>query len=140
MLHAEVREPRQVTSGGGAANDAPLGLRQLADVEKAAAVALGLERLTARAFTAEIESVNYGAWDRLREFAKPAELRTWVSSRDADGCACLQVFADREIEAALASALGEAAGEDYRVRIADKRYAGPGLPREMRLTMLVGRA
>lgn len=140
MLTMELRDPRRAPSAGEAAKDAPLGLRQLADVEKAAAVALGLERLTARAFAVEIESVNYGAWDRLREFVKPAELRTWVNSRDGDGCACLQVFADQEIETALAAALGEAAGEEYRIRIADKRYAGPGLPREMRLTMLVGRA
>jgi hypothetical protein len=139
MLTVEMREPRRVPSGGEATNDAPSGLRGLADVEKAAAVALGLERLTARAFAVEIESVNYGAWDRLREFAKPAELRTWVSSRDGDGCACLQVFADQEIEAALAAALGEAAGEGYRVRITDKRYAAPGVAREMRLTVLVGR-
>ena len=69
----------------------------------------------------------------------PAELRAWVNSRDGDGCVCLQVFSDEEIEAALASALGEAAGEDYRARITDKRYVGPGATREMRLTVLVGR-
>lgn len=139
MLTVETGEPRRAPPAGEAAKDAPIGLRQLADVEKAAALALGLERLAARAFAVEIESINYGAWDRLREFAKPAELRAWVRASDGDGCACLQVFADQEIEATLATVLGEVTGENYRARITDKRYAGPGAAREMRLTVLVGR-
>jgi hypothetical protein len=127
-------------AAGDRVNDAPLRLRHLSDIVKGAAVASGLTQVSGQAFAAEVETLRYAAFDRLQEFRKPAELRVWVTAADGKGCNGLQALADMDIEAAIARSLGEAAGEDYRMRLVDKLYAGSGGPRgELRLTMLVGR-
>ena len=74
MLNTETSEPRR-PSAGERMSDAPQRLRELSDVAKGRAVADGLAMAVGQAFAAEVESVRYGAFDRLREFRQPAELR-----------------------------------------------------------------
>jgi hypothetical protein len=132
-----VREP----AGHERASDAPQRLRELTDVAKGQAIAAGIAGVVGQAFTAEVEAVRYGAFDRLREFRKPTEIRVTLTPVDGDDCGRVQTVAEQELESGIAQSLGKAAGEAYRVRIVDKNYAPPNAgPGSMRITVQVGRA
>ena len=140
MLNTETSERRR-PSAGERMSDAPQRLRELSDVAKGRAVADGLAMAVGQAFAAEVESVRYGAWDRLREFRQPAELRVVIRAIESCDCSGLQVVPESDLERSLAMSLSVATDEAYRVRVVDKNY-GPSTtgPGAMRLTLQVGRA
>ena len=122
-------------------NDAPQRLRELADVEKASAIADGFMKSVGGAFVAEIDSVHYDAFSRLREFRQPAQLCCTVQPIDKFNFSSVQRVPEIEIEGAIARSLSDAADEEYRVRLVNKRYAGRvGAPEIVRVTLQVGRA
>ena len=121
--------------------DAPQRLRELTDVAKGEAIAIGVAHAVGAAFEAEVESVRYGAFDRLQEFRRPAEIRLTVSAVHGGECSGVQRVPESALESAIARSLGEAAGEEYRVRIVDKQYGGAMVAKgAMRITLQVGMA
>ena len=141
MLTIEMREERR-PPGSERVSDAPQRLRELSDLEKAAAVASGVTMAVGQAFAAVLESVRYCSFDRTLEFRKPAELRLTVRALDSFDCASVQAVRETDLEQSIARSLSDAADEDYRVRVTDKSY-GPSSaapPGAMRLTIQVGRA
>jgi hypothetical protein len=140
MMTTEMREPRR-SPAPERTSDAPQRLRELSDVAKGMAVADGLAMAVGQAFAAEVESVRYGAWDRLREFRQPAELRVVVRAIESGDCSGLQVVPESDLERSLAMSLSVATDEAYRVRVVDKTYGPAAAPAgAMRLTVQVGRA
>lgn len=132
-----VREPL----GRERVSDAPQRLRELTDVAKGQAIAAGIAGVVGQAFTAEVEAVRYGAFDRTQEFRRPTEIRVTLTPVDGDDCGRVQKVAESELESAIAQSLGKAAGEEYRVRIVDKNYAPSNAESgSMRITLQVGRA
>ena len=120
-------------------SDAPQRLRELTDIAKGEAIAAGIQNVVGLAFTGKIAAVRYRAIGRLPEFQCPAEIRLTVTPLNADDCDGVKKAADLQLENAISDSLSRAAGEKYRVRIADKSYnrydAGV---RSMRLAVQVG--
>ena len=121
-------------------HDAPSALRVLSDLEKSEVLARALEQAVSRSFECEIESVRYDAFDRLREFNSPAEIRVRVRARDGGDCAVLNTSDPERVAESVARAVGKAVGEDLRARLVSTRYGRPyAAPGEVRLTVLVAK-
>ena len=126
-------------------SDTPTRLRALSDEEKGQAIARGLERLIGHPIEAQIRSVIYGAFDRLRTFRQPAEIRVELvmSAKELLAVEALQWLKDQDLEEGVAASLSEVAGEPYAVRLRSKRYdpIKPALGKagSVSLTLQVGR-
>ena len=139
MLTIEMREERRPPDSERI-SDAPQRLRELTDIAKGQAIAAGIAGVVGQAFTAEVEALRYGTFDRLQEFRRPAEIRVTLTPLDGDDCGRVQKVAESGLERGVAGALGKAAGEEYRVRFVDKNYAPSNAgSRSMRITLHVGR-
>jgi DNA-binding transcriptional MerR regulator len=122
-------------------DDSPRRLGELSDVAKARAVATGVEKATGDAFEAVVEAVRYRATFRHAGFLRPAECVFTLTSAADPEFASLQRVAERDLEAAIATVLGEAVGEAYRVAVVEKHYRRGGLRDEgMRIVLQVARA
>jgi hypothetical protein len=121
-------------------NDAPQRLRELTDIQKGGAIAVGINRVSGGQFDARVETVRYGAIDRSRAIRCPAEIRLTVTPLCGEDCRDMLNVSDLELEQEIADSLAMAAEEDYQVRVLDKSYLRrTAHERSIRLTVHVGR-
>jgi hypothetical protein len=105
-------------------SDAPTRLRALSDEQKGRAIANAVERLVGHPVEAEVLAVSYGAFDRLRIFRQPAEIRVQLVVPCAEPIVndMLKKLCDQDLEESIAISLSKAAGEVYGVGLRLKRY------------------
>ena len=140
QVNEKQRRPDPRPGSDARESDAPDGLRKLSDVTKAQAVAAGVASVVGAHFEARLETVRNGAFDRTREFRRPAELRVTLLPFAGDDCEAVRLLRDVELEDSLARSLSVASGEEYRVRLVDKLYGTAASAGTLRLTLQVARA